>query len=88
MYYSFCGVILYTSSFDIVGPYFASEGPMKAKFVMARVLESISGKILHFFLHELPGHLQIHGLKTSLLVCDGGALNQAALNSTHGYFVA
>ena len=30
----------------------------------------------------------VHGLKTSLLVCDGGALNLAALKATHGCFGA
>ena len=30
-----------TSSFDIVGPYYTSENPMTAKFVMACVLETV-----------------------------------------------
>jgi len=62
---------------------------MKAEFVMACVLESIKifqVKLIISFLYKLLGYLQIHGLKTSLLVCDGGAPNLAALKSTHGYF--
>ena len=30
-----------TSNFDIVGPYFTSENPMTAKYVMACVLETV-----------------------------------------------
>ena len=30
-----------TSNFDIVGPYFTSEGPMSAKFTMACILETV-----------------------------------------------
>jgi len=30
----------------------------------------------------------MHSLKPSLLVCDGGAPNLAALKATHGYFGA
>jgi len=33
-------------------------------------------------------YLQIHGLKTSLLVCSGGAPNLAALKFTQGFFSA
>jgi len=32
--------------------------------------------------------LQLNKLKTSLLICDGGAPNLAALKSTHGVFGA
>jgi len=81
-----------TSKFDIVGPYFTSESPMKAKFVMACILESI--KIFQVIVLIIVAYitvqiiLQIHGLKTSLLECDGGAPNLAALKSTHGCFGA
>jgi len=65
---------------------------MKAKFVMVCVLGSIKifqvNLFIINFLHELLGYLQIHGLKTSLLVCNGEAPNLAALKSTHGYFGA
>jgi len=48
-----------TSNFDIVGPYFTCATTVESKFVMACVLETIK-------------LFQWHGLKTSILVCDGG----------------
>ena len=37
MFYSFCG----GTNFDIVGPYFTSEGTMSAKFIMACILKTV-----------------------------------------------
>ena len=61
-----------TSSYDIVGPYFTCSSSVEAKFVTACVLETI--KLFQF-----------HGLKTNLLVCDGGTANIAAIKASHGH---
>ena len=61
-----------TSEFDIVGPYFTSSSSVEAKFVLASVLETIK-------------LFQSHGLKTSLLVCDGGSSNIATIKASHGH---
>ena len=60
-----------TSEFDIVGPYFTSANSVDGKFVLACVLETVK-------LFEL------HNLKTSVLVCDGGSSNVAAIKTSHG----
>ena len=51
-----------TSSYDIVGPYFTSSSSVENTFVTSCIFETIS-------------LFQCHGLKTSLLVCDGAAAN-------------
>ena len=56
-----------TSNFDIVGPYFTSSKTMEGKFILACVMETV----------------QLHGLKISLLVCDGVSSN---LTATHGHY--
>ena len=60
-----------TSQFDIVGPYFTSSGSVDGKFVLACVLETVK-------------LFQLHSLKTSVLVCDGGSSNVAAIKASHG----
>ena len=61
-----------TSEFDIVGPYFTSSSTVESKFVLACVFETV--KLFQF-----------HGLKTGLLVCDGGSSNIATIKATHGH---
>ena len=60
-----------TSAYDIVGPYFTSSSTVEAKFVLSCVFETIK-----LFQH--------HGLKTSVLVCDGGSANAATIKASHG----
>ena len=62
-----------TSKFDIVGPYFTNSGTMESKFIVSCVLETV--KLFH-----------LHGLKTSLLVCDGASANLTTIKATHGHF--
>lgn len=59
-----------TSNFDIVGPYFTSSKTMEGKFVLACVMETVQ-------------LFQLHGLKTSLLVCDGASSNLTTIKATH-----
>ena len=61
-----------TSEFDVVGPYFTSANSVDAKFVLACILETVK-------------LFQLHNLKTSILVCDGGSANVAAIKASHGY---
>ena len=61
-----------TSSFDIVGPYFTSSSSVDAKFVLACVLETVK-------------LFQCHGMKTSVLVCDGGSSNIATIKACHDH---
>ena len=49
-----------TSDFYIIGPYFTSTKTMDSKFILSCVLETI--KLFH-----------LHGLSTSLLLCDGAS---------------
>ena len=60
-----------TSSYDIVGPYFTSSASVENKFVTACVFETIK-------------LFQYHGLKTSLLICDGGSANVSVIITSHG----
>ena len=60
-----------TSEFDIVGPYFTCSSSVEAKFVLACILETVK-------------LFQLHGLKTSVLVCDGGSSNIATIKASHG----
>ena len=58
-----------TSDFDIVGPYFTSDSTINSKFTLSCVMETI----------------QLHGLSTSLLVCDGASSNLSLIKATHGF---
>ena len=62
-----------TSPFDIVGPYFTCSRTLESKFIISCVFETI--KLFH-----------LHGLKTSLLVCDGASNNLSTIKATHGHF--
>ena len=61
-----------TSCYDIVGPYFTSSSSVEGKFIIVCVFETV--KLFQF-----------HSLKTSLLVCDGGPTNIAAIKASHGH---
>ena len=61
-----------TSSYDIIGPYYTSAGSVENTFVASCVFETIK-------------LFQCHGLKTSLLVCDGAASNLSTIKATHGH---
>ena len=61
-----------TSSYDIVGPYFTCSSTVESKFVISCVFETIK-------------LFQCHGLKTSLLVCDGASSNVATIKASHGW---
>ena len=61
-----------TSEYDIVGPYFTCSTTVEGKFVLACVLETVK-------------LFQSHGLKTSVLMCDGGSSNIATIKASHGY---
>ena len=58
------------SSYDIIGPYFTSADSVDSKFILTCVLKTIK-------------LLQHHWLKTSLLVCDGCAVNLATIKAIH-----
>ena len=60
-----------TSDFDIVGPYFTSDSTIDSKFTLC-VMETIK-------------LFQLHGLSTSLLVCDGASSNLSLIKATHGF---
>ena len=60
-----------TSEFDIVGPYFTCSSSVEGKFMLACVLETVK-------------LFQLHGLKTSVLVCDGSSSNVATIKASHG----
>jgi len=62
-----------TSCYDILGPYFTSASTVESKFVSACMFKTIK-----LFQH--------HGLKTSLLACDGGSTNIATIKASHGLF--
>ncbi|XP_019856161.1 PREDICTED: uncharacterized protein LOC109584759 [Amphimedon queenslandica] len=61
-----------TSDFDIIGPYFTSSNTMDSKFSLACILETVK-------------LFQLHGLSTSLLVCDGASSNLSLIKATHGH---
>jgi len=61
-----------TSNYDITGPYFTSSETVDGKFILSCVLETIK-------------LLQMHGLRTSLLVCDGCPANLSTIKLSHGY---
>jgi len=54
--------------FYIAGPYFTFSSSVEGKVVLACAVELF----------------QLHGLKTSVLVCDGGSSNIAAIKASHG----
>ena len=60
-----------TSSYDIVGPYFTSSSSVENTFITSCIFETIS-------------IFQSHGLKTSLLACDGAAANLSTIKASHG----
>jgi len=60
------------SEFDFVGPYFTFCSSVERKFVLVCVLDTVK-------------LFQSHGLKTSLLVCDGGSSNIATIKASHGH---
>jgi len=60
-----------TSELDIASPYFTSTNLVDGKFVLACVLETVK-------------LFEVHNLKTSILVCDGGSSNFAAIKTSHG----
>ena len=60
-----------TSSFDVVGPYFTSSGPMESKAILGIVLETIK----LFYLYDF---------NTSVLVCDGASPNLTTIKTTMG----
>ena len=64
-----------TSSYDMVGPYFTCAGSVDSTFILTCVLETIK-------------LFQRHGLKTSLLVCDGCAPNLTTIKATHEHIGA
>ena len=55
-----------------MGPYFICSSTVESKFVLACVLDTIK-------------LFQCHGLKTSVLMCDGGSSNIATIKAAHGY---
>jgi len=61
-----------TSSYDIVGPYYTSAASVENTFIASCVFETIK-------------LFQCHGLKTSLLVCDGAASNLSTIKATHSH---
>ena len=64
-----------TSEFDTIGPYFTALSSLESKFVISCVLETIK-------------LFQLHGLTTSLLVCDGASSNAATIKVSHGHLGA
>ena len=61
-----------TSEFDIIGPYFTCSKSLESKYILSCVYETI--KLFH-----------LHGLKTSLIVCDGASSNLALIKAKHGH---
>ena len=60
-----------TSSFDVVGPYYTSSGPLESKFIVSCVFQSLRLFYLYHF-------------NTCALVCDGASANVSALKLTCG----
>jgi len=61
-----------TNNYDIVGPYFTSSDSVDGQFILTYIMESV--KLFQF-----------HGLRTSLLVCNGSPANVATIKLTHGH---
>lgn len=55
-----------TSSFDVVGPYFTSSGPLESKFIMSCILQTL--RLFH-----------LYNFHTCALVCDGASSNVSAV---------
>ena len=62
-----------TSHFDIVGPFFTSSSTMESKFIVSCILETL--KLLY-----------MHGMKVSVLVCDGASANLTTIEATNSHF--
>ena len=60
-----------TSSFDVVGPYFTSSGPLESKFITSCVIESL--QLFH-----------LYQFYTCVIVCDGASSNVSTLKSFCG----
>ena len=60
-----------TSSYDIVGTYFTSSSSVENTFVTPCIFKT---KLF-----------QCHGLKTSLLVCDGAAAHMSTIKDSHDH---
>ena len=60
-----------TSSFDLVGPYYTSNGTFESKFILGVVIETIKLYYMYSF-------------NTSLLVCDGASPNLSTIKLTMG----
>ena len=55
-----------TSDYDIVGPYFTSSDSVDSQIILSCIMETVK-------------LFQLHGLKTSLIVCDGSPANLATI---------
>ena len=74
-----------TSSFDIVGPYFTSSGTVEAKFICSCVLETIKLFQVCFYMPNfILIVLQVNGLRTNILICDGASTNLSVIKASHG----
>ena len=60
-----------TSSFDVVGPYFSSNGPLESKFIISCVIQSL--RLFH-----------LYQFYTCVMVCDGASSNVSAIKSFCG----
>ena len=55
-----------TSSFDVVGPFFTSSGPLESKFIMSCILQTL--RLFH-----------LYSFYTFVMVCDGASSNVSAI---------
>ena len=60
------------SDYDIIGPYFASNGGFSAKFILATLFET-----MHTF--------QLYGFKTKAIICDGASSNLSSIKILTGF---
>ncbi len=60
------------STFDIIGPYYTSEGGLKSQFLIAT-------------LHEAMYALELYGFHTKVVMCDGASPNLTALKHLTGF---
>lgn len=60
-----------TSSFDVVGPYFSSNGPLESKFITSCVIQSL--QLFH-----------LYQFFTCVMVCDGASSNVSTVKSFCG----
>ena len=61
-----------TSDLDIMGPYYTSDGPFDAKFMLACVLDSMR-------------KFHMYGFKVCLLICDGASSNLTMCKTLMNY---